>query len=277
MKNININKLAKNPHRGGATNAPTFTTQQRGGSTNAPTFTTQQRGGSTNAPNNTSSTNTLNRSTGNSIQCPNASDKGTTIILIDWDDTLFPTTWLQVNNIKLTNDDNLINNLYPYFKELDERIYKLFSEMKKYGKIIIVTNAMVRWVHISGRVLKKSYEYIVQNVNIISARDLYQHEHPTDVYKWKENTFVKEIQKFINHCGKTHSLISIGDADYEYKALINLHGDKNVNNNIKYFKSIKFHPKANIEILVDQIDVLVMHLTDILHSDSHLDLEFNPK
>lgn len=196
------------------------------------------------------------------------------IAIIDWDDTLFPTSWLHTNGIKITNDTNVLNGMYPYFEELDDSIYDLIKELSKHSKIVIVTNATIRWVHISGRVLKKSYGLIIQHVNIISARDLYQQDHPTDVYKWKENAFTKEIHKLININKKTHSLISIGDADYEYKALIHVHSNNEMKDKIKYFKSIKFKPKTDIEVLADQISVITEHIDDIINVNEHLDLEF---
>ncbi len=199
------------------------------------------------------------------------------IVLIDWDDTLFPTSWAIQNNIRLNNNKREIDDLYHHFEELDDALHKLFQKMKQNGKIVIVTNAMVRWVHVSGRVLKKSYPFILKNVNIISARDLYQKEHPNDIYKWKESAFDKEIRKFISTNANTHSLVSIGDADYEYKALVNMHFTDKIRNNVKYFKSIKFQPKADIDVITDQLNVLHKNIHDILNSDRHFDLKFSNK
>ena len=53
-------------------------------------------------------------------------------------------------------------------------------------------------------------------------------------------------KKFISTNKNTHSIVSIGDADYEYKALVNMHYTDKIRDNIKYFKSIKFKPKVEI-------------------------------
>ena len=41
-----------------------------------------------------------------------------TLIIIDWDDTMFPTSWLSRNNVNV-NDNNTINGYQLMFTELD--------------------------------------------------------------------------------------------------------------------------------------------------------------
>lgn len=199
------------------------------------------------------------------------------IILFDWDDTLFPTTWAIMNEIKITSNKNHIHKMYNMFKILDETILSLFEKINKTSKIIIVTNAITKWVHLTARYLIKSYEFMIKFINIISARDLYQREFPNEIYVWKDKVFNKEILRFTKNSKKINSIISIGDADYEYKALIGVHYTLKSEEKIKYFKSIKFQQKVDMETMTDQLRLLESDIENIINLNRHLDLKFVTK
>ncbi len=193
------------------------------------------------------------------------------IIIIDWDDTVFPTTWLILNNIKILNKKTAMDNLYPYFYELDIKLFDMLKKMEN-SKVLIITNAGIKWVYQSGKLLKKSYEYIINNINIISARDLYENKYPNDIYKWKQNTFAREIEKQLNNNSKIDTIISIGDADYEYSALINIYKTKNTT--IKHFKTITFYQKPDMRTITEQIRLVTNNLNYIFNKNTNMDLKF---
>mgnify|MGYP003704592463 CR=1 FL=1 len=57
-------------------------------------------------------------------------NKNNTLFILDWDDTLFPTSWFIHNNINLHN--SYMRNLYiSYFIELDNVLYKLLKKLIK--------------------------------------------------------------------------------------------------------------------------------------------------
>ena len=60
------------------------------------------------------------------------------VFIFDWDDTLFPTSW--INNIN-NNKYNILNN--KKFIILDKILYLLISKCMIYGEVIIVTNATI--------------------------------------------------------------------------------------------------------------------------------------
>lgn len=70
-----------------------------------------------------------------------------TLIIFDWDDTLFPTYWLISTGINMRSLDD-IRKYLVYFKELDTIVSKLLYEALRLGKVIIVTNASIDWIRL---------------------------------------------------------------------------------------------------------------------------------
>ena len=81
-------------------------------------------------------------------------------------------------------------------------------------------------------------------------------------------TCKKEFEK-----PSTMNVISIGDAEYEYQALIALSDTKKYHR--KYLKSVKFLRYPSHDTLIDQINVLHNAIPHIWVSEQHLDLKLN--
>ena len=73
-----------------------------------------------------------------------------------------------------------------------------------------------------------------------------------------------------HHCV---NIISVGDADYEYNALISL--DTWNHKSSKILKSIRFMKDPSHDTLVDQLEVLINAIPEITHRKTHLDLKFD--
>ena len=118
-----------------------------------------------------------------------------TLVILDWDDTLFPTSWLIKNNIDLT-DKKVQYKYIIFFSRLDSILYKLLSNLSKLGYVLIVTNAMKKWVKITANVLPNTKKLFKDKVKIISARDLYQEKFPDEMYLWKKYVFKNFVQDY---------------------------------------------------------------------------------
>jgi hypothetical protein len=120
------------------------------------------------------------------------------------------------------------------------------------------------------------------NIRIVSARDVYSQtlSSPT---QWKINTFkdilTDVVQKYPEEtsCNTFLNVVSIGDAHYEYIALLNLDNFfKSNNKNINYLlKSIKFIEKPNFDLIIDQIEVVKKNIENIVNKIGYVDLKFN--
>lgn len=187
------------------------------------------------------------------------------LIIFDWDDTLFPTSWLIENGADMNNIENT-NEFIVYFKELDTVLSKLLKISLLYGSVIIITNASIDWIYSSKRLLPLSSRIIDGHIRLISARDMYHSEY--DITDWKVRTFRNNIRE---HIRQSKQIVSIGDAEYEYNALVAL--NKYIPKD-KVLKAIKLVSSPSFDILIDQIGVISKSLRDICNQRTHMDLKF---
>ena len=198
-------------------------------------------------------------------------NKYKTLIIFDWDDTLFPTTWLVKNNIELINEQ-MQNKYIVTFSKLDNLLYKLLSSITKYGKVIIVTNAVYKWIDISLIMLPNTKQLIKRNIPIISAQDHYQEKYPGKMEYWKKMTFQTLTFNHFNTY-PFQNIISIGDAEHEFNALINLYNENSVTKK-KLLKTLRFIREPSFDALIDQLEVLNNCHLKIVSSKKHMDLFF---
>lgn len=195
-------------------------------------------------------------------------DYDSTLIILDWDDTLFPTTWHKTKEIDLTCPNSRYKNL-DHFKNLDNHLSKLVGKIKNYGHMVIITNASPEWIKLSLSILPKT-KHNLKNVQIISARKRYQNKlHESE---WKMKTFDDLIEEKIRKFKYTN-ILSLGDSDYEHYALLNLFDHDKLQH--KYLKSIKFIKSADYDIIIDQINIINNNIKKICQSKRHLDLDFD--
>jgi len=209
----------------------------------------------------------------------------TNIFIIDWDDTLFPTSWVHSNNINLLNLSS-VEEYKLYFLELDKVLYNFIESLNSIGDIYIVTNASMSWIKTCLSILNSTRKTIIKNnIRIVSARDIYSssNESPT---KWKILSFQNIINQVIDNISvnlkkNTYlNIFSFGDATYEYDALINLDSylknNSKVHNKINYFlKSIKFMHKPKFNLIIEQIKMIEKNQNDIINKLDYIDLKFD--
>lgn len=218
----------------------------------------------------------------------------TNIFIIDWDDTLFPTTWVNKNSIDMSKSQ-IIQEYKVYFLELDKTISGLLESLNQMGDIWIVTNANINWIKTCLISLEQTRKTIISNkIRIVSARDSYS-SNSSSPTEWKILTFQDILEDIINKISSRIkpntfvNIISIGDAMYEYVALINLDNfiksymlnnklsDTKLNNQFKYLlKNIKFIEKPEFDFVIDQMNVLNKNKDSIVNKLEFIDLKFSP-
>jgi len=186
-----------------------------------------------------------------------------TLIILDWDDTIFPSSWLKKNMTKFNTDN--VN-----FKELDKIILKLSNVLNDLGYVVIITNANLEWIEFSGQFIPQSYEFMSNKFEIISARTKYEMVG-SDMFLWKKLAFMDVFQ---NLESKTNiqNIISVGDAEYEFKATLDLVAKFKLSK--KFFKTIRLQTTPHIEIIMDELDVLTDDFDRIVNEKRNLDLLF---
>jgi len=197
-----------------------------------------------------------------------------TLIILDWDDTIFPTSWIARNNINLNDNVLMKNKYFDMFSILDSILCKLFTKFLIFGKVLIVTNASAKWVNISAQHLPNLLKIINKSITIISARDLFQNEYPDKIYLWKKLTFNKLIISISQY--KLQNILSIGDAEYEFNATIDLYNEY-ARLNQRLLKTIRFMKNPSFDDLIDELNVLYLCSENIIKNINHVDLMFKIK
>ena len=193
-----------------------------------------------------------------------------TLIIADWDDTLYPTSWITENSIDLTNPKSRCKYM-KYFECLDIYLSALLNYMMTLGEVMIITNAMLEWIELSVSILPKTKKCL-ETIDVVSARQKYGNQ--TVMAEWKKRTFLDEVtQKMLINKHKYNNIISMGDAEFEYNALINLYNNKMLPH--KYLKSIKFIKTSDYSTLLGQIKMVKHNISQICKMPRQVDLTFD--
>jgi len=195
--------------------------------------------------------------------------KKNTLFILDWDDTLFPTNWVMKNGINLMNA-SIREQYITYFQQLDRVLSAFLKNAISMGKVVIVTNALLDWIHISSIVLPKTY-VLLKKIKIVSARGSYKHKS-SNMMDWKVMAFHDVVDEEFQNESLMH-VISVGDAEYEYQALIAL--NKKTNGEKKYLKSVRFIKNPSHDMLIEQLEMLSFAIQDVWLKKTHLDLLFD--
>ena len=124
---------------------------------------------------------------------PNANPPNT-IIIFDWDDTLFCTSHFNSMGI-LNHNAPLCEKEREKLKKLEKRVYQILNLSIQKGITYIITNSDEGWVEYSSKLYFPSLLPLLQKIQVVSSRKLFQKIFPNDFYRWKMETFSKIVKK----------------------------------------------------------------------------------
>jgi hypothetical protein len=190
-----------------------------------------------------------------------------TLFILDWDDTLFPTFLV---SRRFLNDKNGAEE--KKLNILDKKVVNLLTKIMSSNLVsylFIVTNSKKGWVEKSSYTfLPLTYQFI-KNHNkpdnkfcLVSARSLFEPSFPKEPVVWKILTFDKVLDSLAPSAAD--SIISVGDGNAERTALFEMD-----NGILK--KSIKFIENPTIEDLIHQIDFISSKLDKLLNYTQPID------
>jgi len=203
---------------------------------------------------------------------PGAELLSRTLICIDWDDTLFPSSWLaQIKDCdgKLLS---LSDEQQSQLLLLAENVIKTLEAVLLCGTAVIVTNAHAGWVQSSCAMFMPAALPTVEKFRIVSARSEYE-PLCADPRSWKRKAFTKEVSNFYGAqpLNSVRNIISIGDAPGDHDALLFVTKDRP--NDLA--KMVKFLDKPDIQQLIEQHEAAIDCLLDIVDYEQSLKLELD--
>mmetsp|Transcript_38603 Transcript_38603/g.89693 ORF Transcript_38603/g.89693 Transcript_38603/m.89693 type:complete len:147 (-) Transcript_38603:381-821(-) len=116
------------------------------------------------------------------------------VIIFDWDDTLFPSSFL--HQLKIKANDNLSAYCKNIFFELGKRAEKCISSARRWGEVMIVTNADEGWVQYCVEYFMPNLRHCIEEIRVISARTNYEKYFPNQPLCWKAACFAHESTEF---------------------------------------------------------------------------------
>ena len=192
------------------------------------------------------------------------------LVFIDWDDTLFPTNWINTVDVNL---DNPNDTLISMFQGLDTLITNMITNMISIANVLIVTNGTLSWVNTCLNVLPL-FKKIVEDgtISITSARDIFNDEY--DSSHWKILTFKIFFNEHISDFEGIYRILSFGDSISEHNAVMELRNHNIVDNKQKrIIGSVRFMRKPTLNQLTSQLQVVELMHKDIIGLDE--DKEYN--
>jgi len=134
------------------------------------------------------------------------------VFLVDWDDTLMPTSWLQ--SYKLTEGKSIKDlncTMRNRMQHLRRESEELLRQCSRYGDVIIVTNGSKQWVDHSVRSFFPGFEFSC--VPVYSARDAHENGERPPLH-WK----ARAMRELLRGKRNVRGVVSIGDSPVDLHA-----------------------------------------------------------
>ena len=191
------------------------------------------------------------------------------LFIFDWDDTLFPTSFLI--NEGIIDQDNIPNELKNNFKILEDIIINILNYALSKGDVYIITNSSIIWFKYTFYKYFTNLNNIINKINIISARDEYEDIYPGENKIWKEKAFLS-LRQNINENLVTN-IICLGDSEFELEAGKILASRINES----FVKRIKFKKNPDIEDLIKQLNLINNKIGYIYSQPKNLSITIEQK
>mmetsp|Transcript_83409 Transcript_83409/g.221001 ORF Transcript_83409/g.221001 Transcript_83409/m.221001 type:complete len:290 (-) Transcript_83409:66-935(-) len=195
-----------------------------------------------------------------------------TLTIFDWDDTLFPTTWLREQG--LLGEQAAVTPAHDARLEALARLVAATLEAAKTrGGVAIVTNAEQGWVEMSCEEAMPSLQPHLAGVRVISASSRHKRRCPSAPTAWKCLAFAELVAEFYGSSGQSdatprRNIISVGDSEHEMKALKRV-----ATTTACLAKCLKFCPRPSLEQLAGQHRELARFADDVVDHEGDLDCE----
>jgi hypothetical protein len=177
------------------------------------------------------------------------------ITILDFDDTLFPTS--EYNRNKNIDTDKTYNSITKIINTI-----RIFSQI-----IYIITNASEEWViYCFKHILNKPLDCL-ENVKIISTIDK---GYTNDIHNsfWKKVAYEKVLTEYLD-CYSENIFLFIGDSPYDRDGALHI-----MNSYPQHkVKSIKYQILPSLQALIKQHEHTTQMMVRILFMEENLDLQ----
>jgi len=193
-----------------------------------------------------------------------------TMSIFDYDDTILATTWLREQGLHLEDESMPTLLQQEKLNALALQAAYTLQEAKRFGKVVLITNAGCEWIELSCKKFMPSLYPLIKDIPKVSARASYEQYGVVSPFEWKFLAFQNEIHR----CYETFSsqrqknVISFGDSAYEREALIRVTEQLAM----CHTKCLKFAERPDIDQLLKQHELINGCFKEIVMTDCSFDL-----
>jgi len=199
------------------------------------------------------------------------------LIVFDWDDTLFPTKWVEKKKPVLDRSAaRKTGDSWNKLKKHSRAVENVLGAALDLGHVAIVTLADPLWLQEGIQQFMPELAELVKKLDIFYARDMpadgqsdqYMHQKKEAMMKALRSCDCVDGQKVDSSRG----LVSIGDSTIEARAARCLRRECQKDGTLGWAKTIKVQENPSIDVLTSQLLVLSNHLAGVVSNkgDEHL-------
>ena len=205
----------------------------------------------------------MSEAAGESV-CPPA------LMILDWDDTLYPTSAIGAAGYDVTDPRALEPGLARQIGQHCDAVLQFLQLVsERADRVVMVTNSQEGWVELSGGAYAPRLLEALDGLNIpvISSQQLYAKDTACP-FEWKRACFADLAQKYAQEMQargvQNAQLISVGDGEFERlaaEACAEKIGDKVA------IKTIKFDDEPSVARLQQQIEYVTEQVDSVFQGD----------
>jgi hypothetical protein len=200
-----------------------------------------------------------------------------TLVILDWDDTILPTSYLTQHNLREDAED--IPTCFVVALEAYAQVAAAtIAGLGKLGRVVIVTNAETGWVELTCGKFLPSLQALVEQTEVVSARSKFEPLGFLQPVEWKEKMFDLKIKEHFGIREDPHgpsmdatpqrrNVLSLGDASHEREAI---HRVAKPTGCVP--KSLKFMERPDLGHLRQEHELIQSYLDELVHHEGPLDL-----
>lgn len=193
-----------------------------------------------------------------------------TTAILDWDDTICPSTYLASLGLRVDDAGSLPAPLQRQLEQLEHAVINIVKKALRFGQVVVITNAEAGWVELSGRrFLPRVVRFLECNdIRIVSARTSFESDFPDAPSSWKVAAFSQEVASMFPNEDELNVLV-LGDSMSERDAAHAL-SSRLPNSRVK---TVKFVERPSIDQLMRQVQLVAQSLPDLASYASSFDVD----
>ena len=192
------------------------------------------------------------------------------LLVFDYDDTLFPTSYLAQRGYRLDGPD-VPHELRLVLDDYCAVVRQTLVQARKLGNVVILTNAETGWIELTSQKFTPSLTQLFEEFPLVSARSIYEPLGISSPFQWKLRAFESVIHEHFTKASPRDTLchvVSFGDSIHERDAAHQVCAklDSTV------CKSIKFMERPDVGQLTKQHSLISECFEQIVYHQGSLDL-----